>query len=177
MLSERHYSNPVALSHSSLFALFTPHCPRPFQPELIMTSRSILQLCPYIFSDILLIFIFRKREKEGERKGEKHQCVVASHTPPTGDLAGNPGSHPGWESNLRLFSSQASTQSTEPHQPEPAHTFLNCCFIKFSSTIPWMCHAIFFLPFQDTIIDFTSFEVRKFYKKKNVLKKDGTFKR
>ena len=24
---------------------------------------------------------------EGERKGEKHQCVVASHAPPPGDLA------------------------------------------------------------------------------------------
>ena len=26
----------------------------------------------------------------GEREGEKHQCVVASHTPPTGDVAHNP---------------------------------------------------------------------------------------
>ena len=44
-------------------------------------------------------FFFKKRfylvtirregkEKEGERK---HQCVVASHAPPTGDLAHNPG--------------------------------------------------------------------------------------
>ena len=28
------------------------------------------------------LFIFREREREGERKGEKHQCVVASHVPP-----------------------------------------------------------------------------------------------
>ena len=35
----------------------------------------------------------------GEREGEKHQCVVASHTPPTGDLAGNPGLCPDWEPN------------------------------------------------------------------------------
>ena len=28
---------------------------------------------------------------ERERKGEKQQCVVASHAPPTGDLACNPG--------------------------------------------------------------------------------------
>ena len=27
---------------------------------------------------------------ERGREGEKHQCVVASHTPPTWDLAGNP---------------------------------------------------------------------------------------
>ena len=33
------------------------------------------------------LFIFRERGKQGEREGEKHQCVVASHTPPTGDPA------------------------------------------------------------------------------------------
>ena len=33
------------------------------------------------------LFIFRQRVRKGERKGEKHQCVVASHAPPTGDLA------------------------------------------------------------------------------------------
>ena len=35
--------------------------------------------------------MFRERGKEGEREGEEHQCVVASHAPPTGDLAHNPG--------------------------------------------------------------------------------------
>ena len=35
-------------------------------------------------------FFFGQREWEGEREGEKHQCVVASHAPPTGDLACNP---------------------------------------------------------------------------------------
>ena len=37
------------------------------------------------------LFIFRERRREGEREGENHQCVVASHMPPTGDLAHNPG--------------------------------------------------------------------------------------
>ena len=37
------------------------------------------------------VFIFRDRGKEGE----KHQCVVASHVPPTRDLACNPGMCPG----------------------------------------------------------------------------------
>ena len=37
--------------------------------------------------------------------------------PPTGDMAHNPGMCPDWESNQRLFGSQASTESTEPHQP------------------------------------------------------------
>ena len=46
----------------------------------------------------------------------KHQCVVASHTPPTGDLASSPGMCPDWELNLRPFGSQAGAQPTEPHQ-------------------------------------------------------------
>ena len=34
-----------------------------------------------------------------EEEGEKHQCVVASHVAPTGDLAHNPGMCSDWESN------------------------------------------------------------------------------
>ena len=68
----------------------------------------------------LLIFRGRGRE-EGERERnidmwEIHPWV-ASRTPPTGDLAGNLGMCPNWESNGWPFSSQAGTQSTEPHQP------------------------------------------------------------
>ena len=70
-------------------------------------------------SKLKILFIFRERGREEEREGEKHQCVVASHVPPTGDLAHNPGMSPDWESNQRLFGLQASTQSTEPHQPGP----------------------------------------------------------
>ena len=35
------------------------------------------------FDEIFLmyLFIFRQRGMEGEREGEKHQCVVASHMP------------------------------------------------------------------------------------------------
>ena len=40
------------------------------------------------------LFIFRERGREGEREGEKHHCVVASHAFPTGDLAHNPGMCP-----------------------------------------------------------------------------------
>ena len=55
--------------------------------------------------------------REGEKEGEKHQCVVASHVPPTGDLARNPGMCPDWEPNQQPFGLQAGTQSTELHQP------------------------------------------------------------
>ena len=54
---------------------------------------------------------------EEEREGEKYQCVVASHVPPSGDLAHNPGMCPDWESNQQPSGSQSSAQSTEPHQP------------------------------------------------------------
>ena len=78
----------------------------------------------FSFFFLKILFIFRKRVREGEREGEKHQCVVVSRVPPTGDLAHNTGMCPDWESTQLPFSSQAGTQSTEPHQPGPAH-FLN----------------------------------------------------
>ena len=36
------------------------------------------------------LFIFREKGREGEREGEKHQCVVASHAAPTGDQGPQP---------------------------------------------------------------------------------------
>ena len=36
-------------------------------------------------------YLFLERGREGERGGEKHQCVVASGASPTVELAGNPG--------------------------------------------------------------------------------------
>ena len=43
----------------------------------------------------------------------------ASHTPPTGDLAHNPGICPDWEVNWQPFGLQAITLNplSEPHQP------------------------------------------------------------
>ena len=55
----------------------------------------------YLFFLRLYLFIFR--EGKGEREGEKHQCVVASQAPPTGDLACNPGMCPEWELNQQHF--------------------------------------------------------------------------
>ena len=40
------------------------------------------------------LFVFRQRGREREREEEKHQCEVVSCTPPTGDLACNPGMCP-----------------------------------------------------------------------------------
>ena len=55
------------------------------------------------FKEILCIYFLERGERR-EKEGEKHQCArdtsVASHTPPAGDLARNPGMCPDWESNL-----------------------------------------------------------------------------
>ena len=58
-----------------------------------------------VFLKDFIYLFFRERRREGEREGgerrregererEKHQCVVAPHVPPTGDLAHNPGMFP-----------------------------------------------------------------------------------
>ena len=51
----------------------------------------------FLFLFVKILFIFRERGREGEREGEKHQCVVASRVAPMGtwsatqacDLTGN----------------------------------------------------------------------------------------
>ena len=76
------------------------------------------------FKDLINVFIFKERGREGEREGEKHQSFP-SHIPPTGDPAHtpptvpacNPGMCPVWQLNPQPFSSQARAQSTEPHLP------------------------------------------------------------
>ena len=46
------------------------------------------------------LFIFRQREgREKERERNINVWLVAPHTPPTGDLAHNPGMCPDWELN------------------------------------------------------------------------------
>ena len=73
-----------------------------------------------IFKDFVYLFLEggEGREKETERNidvWEIHE-LVASCMPLAGDLARNPGMYPDWELNQQPFGSQASTQSTEPHQ-------------------------------------------------------------
>ena len=43
------------------------------------------------FKIVIYLFILRERGREGEKEGEKHQYMIASHAPPTGELARNPG--------------------------------------------------------------------------------------
>ena len=99
-----------------------------------------------MFLKVFYFYLFLERGREGERQGKKHQCVVVSCMPPTGDLACNPGMCPDWELNQLLFGSQVHAQSTEPHQPglklyiysHAYHNFgiqINICFgVPFSKT-------------------------------------------
>ena len=114
--------------------------PRPLQSRHLGTSHSSpnrhqlshciflilidgLKSLPFLFFSFLIfyLFIFIERRREGEREGEKHQCV--RDTSISRDLACNPGTCPDWESNWWPFSSQAGTQSTEPHHPGQKEQF------------------------------------------------------
>ena len=81
---------------------------------LAFLTLILVYYCLYIFLKIL--FIYFQREGKGEKEGEKHQCVVASHGPPTGDLACNPGTCPAWETNQRpfCFAGQCSVHRATP---------------------------------------------------------------
>ena len=59
--------------------------------------------------------------------------------PPTGDLACNPGMCPDWELNQRPSVSQASAQSTEPHQPGPVCPSLILYLCLYSCPIQLTC--------------------------------------
>ena len=92
-----------------------------FLPAIFLFLHTLVNTY-FLFQELSkkdFIYLFLERGREGEREGEKPQCVVASHIPPTGDLACSPGMCPHWETNLRPFGSQSSAQSTEPHQPGP----------------------------------------------------------
>ena len=91
------------------------------------------------------LFIFRERGREREIEGEKRQCVVAFHMPPTRELAHSPGMCPDWESNQWPFGSQADTQSTEPHQPGMKLIF-NCIvsIIILSLSVIYFCLVTLF---------------------------------
>ena len=82
----------------------------------IYCIKLLVAIFPMFFI-FLRFYLFLERGSEGG----KHQCVVASGTPLTGDLDHNPGMCPDWESNQQPFGLQSklqtSTQSTESHQP------------------------------------------------------------
>ena len=70
-----------------------------------------------IFKYFIYLFLERGEGREKEMEGNIDVWwSVASHMPPAGYLACNPGMCPDWELSQPPFGSQAGTQSTEPHQ-------------------------------------------------------------
>ena len=77
-----------ALSPQTAAPLLGPAQPRaplctPYLPAGSLRSSWSIS-CPFLLK--ISFTYFRQRGREGDREGEKHQCVVASHTPPIGDL-------------------------------------------------------------------------------------------
>ena len=70
----------------------------------------------FVFEYFIYLFLERGKGDEKERERSIIVWLPVMH-PPTGDQAHNPGMCPDW--NWWPFSSQASTQSSEPHQPGP----------------------------------------------------------
>ena len=70
----------------------------------------------YYFFLRFYLFIFRQRGRVGEKEGEKHPCVVASHLSRTGDPACNPGMCPwlGIELATLWFTGQRSIHWATP---------------------------------------------------------------
>ena len=67
----------------------------------------------FFFNKGFYLFIYFFREEKGGRKEGRETSMCGFL------LGGNPGTCPNWESNLQPFGSQATAQSTEPHQPGP----------------------------------------------------------
>ena len=79
--------------------------PQDCAPSLCLGYFRMSEACSWHNSESCFVLVFLKEffvlflEGKARREGEKHQCVVTSHVPPTGDLACNPGMCPHWESN------------------------------------------------------------------------------
>ena len=71
-----------------------PVSPSPGLQAYFPEAISVLCLLPKFFKTytcFYFTYLFLERGREGERERQKHQCVVVSHTPHTGDLACPPG--------------------------------------------------------------------------------------
>ena len=70
---------------------------------VVQRGEPSLSMPPSCVSVILFlkdfIHLFLEGGEGTEKEGEKHQCVVASHAPPSGNLVCNPGMCPEWESS------------------------------------------------------------------------------
>ena len=133
-------------------------------------SCSVLILISY-FLKIFYLFLERGEGRKRERNINAWEIYrsIASRVPPTGHLACNPGMCPDWESNQRFFGCQASTQSTEPHQPRLVLSFVR----TLSNCLPkWIYQFTFWPAINERSYSSTSLPVFDFV---NVLDFDHSY--
>ena len=93
------------------------------------------------------VFIFRQREREGERDGEKHQCVVASHATLLGTWPSTQACALTRNRTSDRLVHQAGAECTEPHQPGIAlYSFCFFFFFKFLLLLNYSCMPFFPIP-------------------------------
>ena len=88
------------------------NCPNNHYYDLYLLAVHLFIERKYIYLARAFFFNFIYFQRGGRR--EKHQCVIASQVPLTGDLAHNLRMCPDWELNQRLCGLQSGAQSTEP---------------------------------------------------------------
>ena len=103
--------NHLSINLNTFYNIYKYLCNDPESLELLW--QCIINNTHFFKRFDLLSFRGEGKEKEGE----KLQCVVAPHAPPTGHQVCNPGMCRGWESILRPF---------EPHQPGPNDKHFSC---------------------------------------------------
>ena len=87
------------------------------------THSSIHSSNKYFYASAFYLFIFTEGKGGRKRGRETSMCGCLSHVPHRGPSQ-QPSMCAEWESNQQLFGSQASTQSTDPHQPGLYHRLL-----------------------------------------------------
>ena len=105
------------------------HLDRVSAPKHYLLAQFPLNISPFKNSSLTLIILFknflkdfiylileRGEGREKERKRNINVWLPLAHPNWGPDLACNPGMCPDCESNQPPFGSQASTQSTEPHE-------------------------------------------------------------
>ena len=95
------------------------HCPIVSTTSFSWEHMNICLQQTQLISFFKRVYLFSERGREGERQGEKHKWVVASHVPPLGTWPTTQAHALDWESNPQPFGLQAGAQSTGPHQPRP----------------------------------------------------------
>ena len=115
---------PMCASHAGLFLFF-----------FFFFFFFLKMGCQLYFFLRFYLFIFREGKRR--RKGEKHQCVVASCTSLVGSLTYNPDMWPDWGIEPATLWFTAHVQPTELHQSGP-----------FSCS--WSTPYLFWLSFSST---------------------------